>query len=428
MQINRRQFAKGAAGLILPAASQAGLVAVDPDSSDPLNLPLYDTSNITYQGYFLVPEGSDGSVFSGNQYGIQGGNAIAYDPTGDGGNGSLFISAGLKNNTGSDPSEPCVCEISIETPKTSAHDRASLLQSYVYLAGSENNFDYQGNHSGSNGTSPTGMVCIGDELFFTAAGVYRDIAQPTCLFKRSTDLSNTAVSGPYSVVSGADNQRDYGNGIGCVIPEVWRSTFGGATIMGGGGHDLSLLNNLNYGPGFWAMNHADVSGAAESNIAATSILKHPNGSSSDGGSGYYPYDDGQMPNALFSGMSSHRGTIMLPDSRTVLAYGKWAAGVVYDTGGAISGLTQGPIALDGSLIDRFLLFDAQDLKDAFDGVVTDVEGTLPYAKFDMDFSNTNGSYRPGSRVACWDVDNRRCFILEANGAGNSYPCVHVLSL
>jgi len=396
------------------------------DIGDALSLPLYDTSKITYEGAFLVPEGGrdlgGGVIVTGNQYGLQGAGAIAYNPSGDSGNGSLYLSAGLVEGNAN---EPCLCEISIPVAKTSNYNRASLLQNYELLGGSVGTFPDSGGHSGDNGTAPTGMLYIDGHIYFTAAGIYRNTTQATTLFRGSDTLSSNSIDGPFSVVSASLNQRDMGNGLGCPIPANWQSVFGGATIMGGGGHSLSLLNNANYGPGFWVIDHTDIQGLSDyGNVTGTAILRHPNGSSD--GTGYYPYL-GDYPSAYFSGMSSHRGTIMLPDSRTVLTYGTWASNSVYDTGGAISGLTQGPIALDGSLVDRFLLFDARDLKDAYDGTVTDEEGIFPYDAHDMDFCISNGTYRPGWRGACWDAENRVCYIGEDDGGGSSYPIIHVLS-
>ncbi len=390
----------------------------------PLGLPLYDPSKIVYQGAFTVPQGGrnvSGVNLTGNQYGLQGSGGIAYNPDGDSGRGSLFVAFGL---AAGNPNEPCFCEISIPDPAPSNFDRASLLQNYELLGGSVGRFP--NGHSGSNGTSCTGMLYKDGYLYFTAAGIYRDQAAATTLFRRSaTNIADNIVDGPYAVVSSSLNQRAMGNGLGCPIPDVWQSTFGGATLLGGGGHNLSLLNSANYGPGFWVIDHNDVGGPAGSTIPGTSILRHNRGAQGGTVAGHWPYL-GNYPDFAFSGMSTHRGTVMLPDSRTVLTYGTWAAESVYDTGGSISGLVQGPIALNGTAMDRFILYDARELKKAFDGVISDHEAVLPYSTHDMDFSISNGKYRPGWRAACWDVENRRLFVGDDNGAGGSYPLVHVL--
>ena len=117
------------------------------DIGDALSLPLYDTSKITYEGAFLVPEGGrdlgGGVIVTGNQYGLQGAGAIAYNPSGDSGNGSLYLSAGLVEGNAN---EPCLCEISIPVAKTSNYNRASLLQNYELLGGSVGTFPDSGGH------------------------------------------------------------------------------------------------------------------------------------------------------------------------------------------------------------------------------------------------------------------------------------------
>jgi hypothetical protein len=374
-----------------------------------------------YEGAFLVPESGrdlgNGVYLTGLEYGIQGYGAFAYNPDGDGGKGSLFLAAGL---VAGNPNEPVICEISIPEPKTSDYNRAILLQDFQILGGTIGKFP--NGHSGTNGTSATGMLYKDGYLYFTAAGVYRGDPQATTLFRRSADLSDNTIDGPYSVVSPSLNQRAMGSGMGCPIPENWQATFGGATLMGGGGHGLSLLYNVNYGPGFWVINHNDMEGIANNgNIPGTAILRHTHGAIADGGT--YPYM-GDNPDAFFCGISTHRGTVMLPDYRTVLVYGPWAANTIYDSGGKISGYQQ-PISLS-AVFDRFLLYDARDLKDAFDGVISDDEGIMPYAVHDMDFCFNNDSYVRSDRGGIWDVENRRFFVLEDNGGGGSLPIIHVL--
>jgi hypothetical protein len=390
-------------------------------AGNPLDLPLYDPSNIVYEGAFKVPDSwrtlPDGTQLTGSAYMIQASGGFAYNPDGDGGKGSLFSAAGIVVGN---PHEPVVCEMSIPEPKKSDYNRATLLQNYEILGGTLGRFAPPENH-GANGAPCTGMLYKDGYLYYTSGSLYRTIPQASTLWRRSANLSINDVVGPFSVINASYNQRAIGNGLGCVIPEIWRSTFGNATLMGGGGGGQSILANENYGPGFWVMDHTDVEGVPRGgNVPGTAILRHPHGSNQD--TGYYPFM-GNHPDVAWSGISWHRGSIMLPDSRTIIAYGPWAANSVYDSGGKISGF-QAPIALS-RIQDRFMLFDARDLKDAFDGKVTDDEGIFPYAVHDMDFCVTNGDFGPGFRGGAWDVDHRRFYIVEKNGDG-SLPLVHVV--
>jgi hypothetical protein len=81
--------------------------------------------------------------------------------------------------------------------------------------------------------------------------------------------------------------------------------------------------------------------------------------------------------------------IVLPESRTFMAYGCGGSDAFYDIGGAITGSWQGTYATGGTMNDRLYLYDARDLKEGFDGKISPKNNILPYATFDMNFCHRN---------------------------------------
>jgi hypothetical protein len=404
-------------------STQSFTIRVLPSGSGQLALPLYDTSKIEYLGRFNLPSGG-GTVGGQSHTGYyaspdQGGGGIAYDPASD----TLFVTGSTTNN---DRVNTVLASLSIPTPRlTAPFNEASIVQGYTLACGLNNQGDVNGGQ-GSNGSPVTGMLISNGRLLITVAGLYVNDPTPSCMFVRpSLNLSDDTVLGPYRVTN--VNQRIVGNGMGCELPSEWQSVFGGYQAIVGGGGNLSLMNNASYGPGFHFFNPDDVQGSTSDMVPGVNACYYTD----IAGSGFpFAPGVGEATDAVWNGMSTHRGTIVLPETRTFMAYGCGGSDAFYDTGGAITGNWQGTYASGGTMKDRLYLYDANDLKDGYEGVKNPLNGVRPYDTFDLDFCVGNAGFTfPGGqyigeldqvRTLGFDAVNRRAFIHE-RGVG-----IHVL--
>jgi hypothetical protein len=363
----------------MASSTQSLTIRVISNSGGDLDLPLYDTSKIEYLGRFLLPTGG-GTIGGQPHEGFtgspdQGGGGIAYNPA----NNSLFISGTTTNN---DRRNTVVAEVSIPTPRMSEpFNSGSLIQDFALACGMSGVQDQVNGGQTGNGATVTGMLVSNGQLLITVAGLYVNDPTPSCMFVRpSLDLSVDTVLGAYRVTE--VNQRIVGNGIGCELPANWQSVFGGYKAIVGGGGNLSLMNNACYGPGFHFFNPDDVQGSTANTVRGVNVCYYT--PIADSG---YPFQGAESD--VWNGMSTHRGTILLPETRTFMAYGCGGSDAFYDTGGEITGQGQGTKATGGTMNDRFYLYDARDLKDAFDGVQSPLNNIRPYATFDMNFCLRN---------------------------------------
>ncbi|MBT3046740.1 MAG: hypothetical protein KME53_07255 [Candidatus Thiodiazotropha sp. (ex Clathrolucina costata)] len=399
----------------MASSSQSFTIRVLPALGDQLDLPLYDTSKIEYLGGFALPAG--GGTIGGQAHDgfhgspDQGGGGIAYNPA----NNSLFVTGSTTNN---DRVNTVLAEISIPTPSLSApHNTAGLLQGFTLACGLNRQASVNDGQFG-NGAPVSGMLVSNGRLLITVAGLYINDPTSSCMFVRpSLDLSSDNVLGPYRITE--VNQRIVGNGMGCELPPAWQSLFGGYRAIVGGGGNLSLMNNACYGPGFHFFNPDDVQGSTGQTVPGVNACYYTD----IAGSGY-PFTPG-FESDVWNGMSTHRGTIVLPETRTFMAYGCGGSDAFYDTGGAITGSWQGTYATGGTMNDRFYLYDARDLKQAFDGNQSPLNNIRPYATFDMDFCLRNTditwiSELDQVRTLGFDAVNRLAYVHE-RGEG-----IHVL--
>lgn len=398
-------------------------------SADPLSLPLYDTSKIEYLGRFLLPSDDEDITgltgFTGNFTGMdQGGGAIGFNPNGNGGAGSLFVGGRPPSDGSPSRNKTIIAEFTIPTPLLSGpYNTASVLQSGNYYAADGSTSIQQAVKDGEtgNGCPLTGILVYNSRLIFTAAGLYTNSHQYGCYARTSLDLSASNVIGPYNF-SSLSNGRIIGCGMGCALPSNWQSVFGGNKAIIGGGGNLSTLPSTNYGVGFHFFDPDDVG-----NTGTTIPTVTANWTQIDSG----PYSFQDNASADWNGMSTHRGTIVLPESRTFIGYGNGGVKAQYfnpptppqaDYG-------QGMYGVEGASKDRFFLFDAQDLKDGYDGTVSNRDTIEPYGVFDMDFCDSNQASAGGNfqneveqiKGLTWDAENRRAYVIEQGGK------VHVLS-
>lgn len=412
------------AGVIGMSGGRTG-VAVPNVGGDPLSLPLYNPANITYDGYFKLPT-STGAGSEGFKYAPdQGGGAISYNAAGNGGAGSLFIGG---TTVGNNRHTTVVAEVSIPSPTSNGANTASLLQGFAAVC--EGN-DWLTGTTSAQGSMMSGLLVADDRLFMTAAGWYlTGENQPYSIGARdSLTLATSNMQGPYKVTSLAQ-QRIIAVGLGCEVPANWQSIFGGYTHIAGGAANVSTGNDTSSGPQVLFFNPTDLTGSN----ASAKPGEHAFYYAPLGAIGVFAPADGTE---IVTGMSTHRGTVMLPDSRTILCYGCHGE-AFYDTGGAITGENQGTYSR--SLWDRFWLYDAaDDVLDGFNGSISKNDGAQPYAVHDMNFclrNNMDGDDNSGDpyvseleqvRGGCLDPVNNRFFVVEHGSGPDFFPVVHQLT-
>ena len=369
---------------------------------NPLDLPLYDPSRIEYLGGFLLPNGGGdigGQRHEGFKWAPMGHGGIAYNPT----NNSLFLTGSTLNNNQFDS---VIAEVSIPTNlaqsgNPGSYETAQLIQGFSIACGQVGK-QRQVNTSGAGSGSPiTGMVVDGDRIIMTATAFYLNSATNRSVFIRSTDLNDDTVEGPFGVTS--LNQRIVGNGVGGLLPENWAEHYGHRVMLGGGGN-ISTMNTGCYGPGFHLFD-------PDSKQGRNLCYYTPIDTGVPGWAWTTPRGD---TSAIWNGLSTHRGTVILPDSRTFMAYGHGGSDAFYDSGGAITGESQGTKGTGDLGRDRFYLYDARDL----DGS-NPRNSVRPYAVFDMNFclNNTMNQWLNESKtVRCLTFDpvNRLAYVHERN--------------
>lgn len=382
-------------------------IGADEYIGDPLDLPLLNTSQIEYLGMFLLPLGAAPSGGEGFKfYPPQGCGAIAYNPA----NNSLFIAALDQNGQ---PGQMHVAEVSIVAAKTSAFNRSVILQNFTPACGGNQHLV----ETGSLGNVITGLHVQDGRLFIYVAATYLTLGNQTksVFVRSSTNLSTSSVSGPYAISSA--NQRYVGGGAGCTVPVNWRPTFGGFDAVCGGGGNLSIASKYSNGPTLIFYTASTVTGSTSSTIPGNGAVYFP----SPDTLGSFDGPPTAPVTLMWTGMSSHRGTIMLPGYRTILAFGMH--GEAHYSGQTLS---------TGPMRDRFWLLDARDVKDAFDGSIAH-DAAIPYAVHDMNFSNCDNGAGPYDeddtlRGSAWDPDNNLLYVVVRSDGGSSYPAVHVLRI
>lgn len=426
------------------------------DSSDPLSLPLYDTSNIEHLGWFSVSNIGFQNVAGGTTDGLQyqpafgRSGAMAYNPNGNGGAGSLYVAGGALNNNNRDP---VIAEISIPTGYSdTVHPQATKLQDFVLAHPTAGAFDQLLNPEGTgNGCFLAGLMLdlVNERIIMFGTGYYVESNnQPYCCWVRdSLDLSTGSVSGPYAI-SSLTNQKFVGGGMPVEIPANWRSTFNNKTHLIGGTNHTSRIDggNSSGGPVFIAVDIDDITGAAQSTIPADVLCYYAGVIGGDGvatSPALYPFTtrdqfETQNVNLIgdWNGFSAHAGTVILDDSRTIMAFGIHGNSF-YDTNGSESGGFQGTVADAEHTEDSFWLYDAQDFKDVLDGTKDPYQRAGQndinfYERFGFHFTNNGG---PGSsgylnegsiRAMCYVPDERLAYVMASSGDSNFYPAIHVL--
>jgi len=232
-QVRETAFFPATSGLTTTTTSAAVTITGTRDSS------LVYADNLVWQGCFMAP-----SLWPNPEMAY--GGTIAYNPTGNGGLGSLFVT-GISQAVG---------EISIPTPSTNGGSvpEANLLNTATLVDPSEGQLWTSGITSD---VRISGLLVDNGKLIFTGHGTYVTDNSSSWFWRRPLNLSTTGqVEGPFAVtdVVFRDNPRCYA-GYMASVPAALQAALGGPVIAGLSAQ--SIVSNTSDGPTFSSFDPAN---------------------------------------------------------------------------------------------------------------------------------------------------------------------------
>jgi hypothetical protein len=245
-------------GLTFPLIAAA--FAVTGPTSRAQTGPLLFQSSLTYLGGFRVPELCGGTP--DDRFGY-GGDAIAFNPTGNGGAGSMFVSGHLYYKHVAEISIPALVNSSTLT----ALNTAGCLQSFSDPS--------EGARSQAVGydIQLTGMVVVNGKLWVNNADFYDNSPfQNIYLLSRPLDLSTTGqVKGLYGLTS---SQTGFVPSMAAksvaAISSEWSSVMGGDLFLSK--FNLPIVSSQSWGPNAIVANSSVFVGPAQATYPA---VVHP---------------------------------------------------------------------------------------------------------------------------------------------------------
>ncbi len=229
-------------------------------------LPRASLSHFKYLGSFKAP------------FGIYGVGRIAFNPNGNGGQGSLFIEGGGSNAFS-------VGEIAIPQPLlVSGRDQlaqlptAAVLQNrsdiYARIPQKATSWPSGNVNTFNNGNNAVfgGLYFEGGKLYFNAYTYYGGVTElaTTGRIENPANLATTTITGMFRT-QGATRTA----GWMMPIPSEWRTRLGGTHLVG---HDngITCVERTSAGPTLYAFNLADMASAANGTaIPTTARMNYP---------------------------------------------------------------------------------------------------------------------------------------------------------
>jgi hypothetical protein len=294
---------------------------------------LLTSANMTYLGAFTIPSVGTTSPKTS----LYSGTAVGFNPSGNGGKGSLFINGFNKSGT-------YLGEISIPTTLYTGTDKTKL-PSASFLQGSPYYWDVSEGHytnvgsgganiTSDNGWGTGGILVTGSSILVTSYGLYvaSGGSYLPMFYHKSLNLSTTGVySGNYGLnVSnylGSDagitgsGTGDFQSGALGSIPSAYQSQLGGTTLAGGNSFDMSIVSRTSYGPSIIAFNPSNFAAAntVPSSVNANALVAYP---STHQNLGKFSTD----ANKNYS-MADHYGALIFPPgTRSILVVGVHGSG------------------------------------------------------------------------------------------------------
>ena len=235
--------------------------------ADTIGLPLVQKTDVAYVGAFRLPNlPYTGNVCDGFTY---GGRGLAWNPAGNNGQGSLFLTG---HNYCGYVGEITIPSI-VNTNNTANLLRAQMLQ---VLPGSiidplEGKLATSG-VTGSTHTTINGLLVNNSRLVLSIGNDMSTTVQPVSHYTRSLSLTTTGVNGPVKVFGNKSytNPR-FLSGYMCHLPTALHTTFGFKAFTGW--VPQNIVANSSNGPSLFGFNPGSLEGVAE--LAAESILFYP---------------------------------------------------------------------------------------------------------------------------------------------------------
>ncbi len=309
--------------LPLVASANAKLPATTP------SLPLIQQQDFAYVGAFRMPD----MPYTGNYCDslTYSGRGLAFDPAGNAGAGSLFISG--HENCGARVAEISVPEL-VNSPDIQALKRATLLQTRpsTLRDALEGALERSGLAGGTNATV-NGLLVHGNTLLISAGNDYA-YSQPVSHWTRPKDLSVLGQVSTATAVRGDRSFRDPRGTAGymCHVPTALQPHLGGPALTGWVA--ASIVSATSDGPAAFSFDPADL--GKSTSLTVKTLLFYPHGYSLEASI------PGQATE-LWNWTSIVRGCAIPEGTRTVLFFGSHGTGAFYyGTGGPNGRETSAP--------------------------------------------------------------------------------------
>lgn len=363
---------------------------------------LLQQSNLTYQGAFRVPHGTfGGSTFD------YGGSAMAFNPSGNGGAGSLFIVGHAQHQM--------TAEISIPSPVNSSNvaslNVATILQNFA---------DPTEGKMGAINPPTVGSRSIGGQLaangklYVTGFVFYDGAGEATkSHFVRPLNLATTGqVTGPLQVTS--PGSAGFVGGWINPIPSAFQASLGGPFFTGQ--CCLSVISRTSYGPAAFSFDIANL--GVKDPVPSAPLVYYPGTHPTLGNWGdTSPY---------FNGTTQISGAIIPVNTRSMLFFGRHGTGpFCYGSGTANQALVGQPTGegdfycfdpADGSkgthaypYRNQVWAYDLNDLAAVKAGTKNPWD-PIPYAVWGLSLPFSSGNVRSGA--VAYDSFNQIIYMVQ----------------
>lgn len=353
------------------------------------------STSLTYLGTASITH-SDGSCAESPNARALG---LTYNPAGNGGAGSFFISHRWNS--------PCMAEIT----KPAVGGTATYLQNFQPVLGNLGSLDAQC----SNGCYIGGHLLHAGNLYVTGFTYYdADGNQPLSIWTRSPTLSSTAGrTGPVAAVS--PGNQGMANAWMDNVPAAHQAALGTAVI---GGCCWSIITRTSLGPALYSFNPSSLG-------AGTALVQYPDGHQTLnqwGASGSHPEAN---PTTKIGGMTFVDGT------DTVLFLGNTGTGA-YCYGGTECNDPDAPESKGAHAypyVHYVWAYDVDDLAAAKAGTINpwDVQ---PYAMWELpNLGNVTYIDEWSIIGAAFDPAANRLYVLKSRETnGSAWPQLHIYAV
>lgn len=291
---------------------------------------LVGQANLTYVGGCRVPQGTYGTANFG--YGGGGDNAIgggiAFDPAGNSGAGSLFVSGNFRVADGGyqgSVAEIALCSSwvnsatlsSLQTAPTPLQNFSDITEGTI--ASLESSID-----------SNQGYIKLGAPAVFgtrVCGPIFHqyDSTNPLVLYTthycHSRTLSNHSSLEGFEIMISNSRARYASNWL-TPVPSGWQAALGGDVLAGGGG--LSTVSTTSHGWSAFAFNIASIAGAGGDTVTPYDLLYYDNSHETLGAWSATP------PNAVYGATTMMPGCVIV--GNTYLCWGTHSENYCYGPG------------------------------------------------------------------------------------------------